>query len=54
MRLSTRRASTGLPPLGGSPAYDPQDHGFMYGSSFQDPNGHIWEVFWMDPAHVQG
>jgi predicted lactoylglutathione lyase len=39
---------------GGSPAYDPQDHGFMYGSSFQDPDGHIWEVFWMDPAHVQG
>jgi predicted lactoylglutathione lyase len=30
-----------------------QDHGFMYGRSFEDPDGHIWEVFWMDPAAVQ-
>ena len=27
-----------------------QDHGFMYGRSFEDPDGHIWEVFWMDVA----
>ncbi len=27
-----------------------QDHGFMYGRSFEDPDGHIWEVVWMDPA----
>lgn len=26
-----------------------QDHGFMYGRSFEDPDGHIWEVMWMDP-----
>lgn len=38
---------------GGSPANEPQDHGFMYGGSFQDPDGHIWEVVWMDPGHVQ-
>jgi uncharacterized protein len=38
---------------GGSPAAEPQDHGFMYFSSFYDPDGHHWEVFWMDPAHVQ-
>ncbi|MBU8537814.1 VOC family protein [Falsiroseomonas tokyonensis] len=25
-----------------------QDHGFMYGRSFADPDGHIWEVMWMD------
>jgi len=25
----------------------------MYGWSFLDPDGHHWEVFWMDPAHVQ-
>lgn len=25
-----------------------QDHGFMYGRSFEDPDGHIWEIFWMD------
>jgi predicted lactoylglutathione lyase len=34
---------------GGSHAVDPQDHGFMYGWSFYDPDGHHWEVFWMDP-----
>ena len=34
---------------GGSP--DPsakQDYGFMYGRSFEDPDGHIWETMWMD------
>ena len=25
-----------------------QDYGFMYGRSFQDPDGHHWEVMWMD------
>ena len=25
-----------------------QDHGFMYGRSFTDPDGHIWELAWMD------
>jgi predicted lactoylglutathione lyase len=25
------------------------DFGFMYGRSFEDPDGHIWEVMWMDP-----
>ena len=38
---------------GGSAAMDPQDHGFMYASSFYDIDGHHWEVFWMNPAHVQ-
>jgi len=27
-----------------------QDHGFMYGRSFADPDGHIWELAWMDMA----
>ncbi len=27
-----------------------QDHGFMYGRGFEDPDGHIWEVMWMDLA----
>jgi len=31
-----------------------QDLGFMYGRSYADPDGHIWEVFWMDPAAAQG
>jgi predicted lactoylglutathione lyase len=35
---------------GGTPAMEPQDHGFMYGWSFYDIDGHHWEVFWMDPA----
>jgi predicted lactoylglutathione lyase len=27
-----------------------QDHGFMYSRSLEDPDGHIWEVVWMDVA----
>ena len=38
---------------GGSHAMDPQDHGFMYGWSFYDPDGHHWEVFWMDPKAAE-
>ena len=30
-----------------------QDYGFMYGRSFEDPDGHIWEVMWMDVAAAQ-
>ena len=37
---------------GGSPAGDPVEHGFMYGWSFQDPDGHLWEAFWMDPSAI--
>ena len=34
---------------GGSADPSPkQDYGFMYGRSFEDPDGHIWEVMWMD------
>ena len=39
---------------GGSRALDANDHGFMYQWSFYDPDGHHFEVFWMDPAAVQG
>jgi predicted lactoylglutathione lyase len=35
---------------GGSEVRPPQDHGFMYGRSFEDPDGHIWEPMWMDMA----
>jgi predicted lactoylglutathione lyase len=38
---------------GGSHAMDSMDHGFMYGWSFYDIDGHHWEVLWMDPAAVQ-
>jgi predicted lactoylglutathione lyase len=27
-----------------------QDHGFLYGRSFEDPDGHVWEPMWMDMA----
>jgi uncharacterized protein len=30
-----------------------QDLGFMYGRSLADPDGHVWEALWMDPAAVQ-
>ncbi len=33
---------------GASKLREPEDHGFMYSRSFQDLDGHIWEVFWMD------
>ncbi len=35
---------------GGTQLREPEDHGFMYSRSFQDLDGHIWEVFWMDMA----
>ncbi len=28
----------------------PQDHGFMYGHGFEDLDGHIWELAYMDMA----
>jgi predicted lactoylglutathione lyase len=41
------RKATGA---GGKTYAEPKDYGFMYQHGFQDPDGHIWEVFWMDPA----
>ncbi len=38
---------------GGEATGDPQDQGFMYSRGFNDPDGHHWEVHWMDPATVQ-
>jgi predicted lactoylglutathione lyase len=35
---------------GGTAANEPMDHGFMYGRSFHDPDGHLWEIMWMDPS----
>lgn len=32
---------------GGTACMDPVDHGFMYGWTFYDLDGHHWEVFWM-------
>jgi predicted lactoylglutathione lyase len=33
---------------------DPQDMGFMYGRTFTDPDGHVFEPMWMDMSAVQG
>jgi len=38
---------------GGKNFRDPDDHGFMYSRSFEDLDGHVWEVFWMNPGHIQ-
>jgi len=35
---------------GGSAPNDPVDHGFMYGHGFEDLDGHIWELFYMEPG----
>jgi uncharacterized protein len=33
---------------GGKEARPAEDHGFMFTRSFEDPDNHIWEIFWMD------
>lgn len=37
---------------GGTTYNAPQDHGFMYGHGFQDLDGHIWELIYMDPGAI--
>ena len=39
---------------GGREPREKQDYGFMYGRSFEDPDGHHWEVMWMDVAAGTG
>ena len=49
---------------GGTPDINPiEDHGFMYGRDFADPDGHVWGAVWMDmsampsgqkPSHTSG
>ena len=39
---------------GGTEPRERNDMGFMYNRAFADPDGHIWEIFWMDPATVAG
>ena len=38
---------------GGATYNEPQDHGFMYGHGFQDLDGHIWELIYMEPSAIQ-
>jgi predicted lactoylglutathione lyase len=38
---------------GGSPVDQPETHD-MHSRSFCDPDGHMWEIVWFDPAGLQG
>ncbi len=38
---------------GATAAKPAQDYGFMYGRSFHDLDGHLWEIMWMDPVAVE-
>ncbi len=38
---------------GAQPSNDPTDQGFMYTRSFQDLDGLLWEVLWMDPSAIE-
>ncbi|MEO6166998.1 MAG: VOC family protein [Chitinophagales bacterium] len=37
---------------GGKISLEPKDHGFMYQESFEDLDGHLWEVFYMDESAI--
>lgn len=37
---------------GGTTYKEPQDHGFIYGHGFQDLDGHIWEIMFMEPSAI--
>lgn len=38
---------------GGTPFAEAKDHGFMYQHSYRDPDGHIWELVYMQPEAVK-
>ena len=38
---------------GGMESREPQDHGWMYVRSFQDLDGHLWEIIYMDNVYLQ-
>lgn len=38
---------------GGQASNEPQDHGFMYGWGFQDLDGHLWEVVYIDESAME-
>jgi predicted lactoylglutathione lyase len=39
--------------LGAKRVNDPEDMGFMFSWGFEDLDGHMWDLFWMNPEHVQ-
>ena len=38
---------------GGKESREPQDHGWMYGRSFEDIDGHLWEIIYMDESAMK-
>lgn len=50
----TRLVEAGAAAGGTADVNPPEDHGFMYQRTIADPDGHIWEPFWMDPAVAAG
>ena len=49
-RAAVDEMTEGAIAAGGREPRAPEDHGFMYGRSFEDPDGHIWEPMFMDMA----
>jgi predicted lactoylglutathione lyase len=39
--------------LGAKRVNEPQDMGFMFSWGFEDLDGHMWDLFWMNPEHIQ-
>ena len=39
--------------LEAQPFNEPQDYGFMYGHGFQDLDGHIWELAFMEASAIE-
>ena len=40
--------------LGARKVNEIDDKGFMISWGFEDLDGHLWDLFWMDPKHVEG
>ena len=38
--------------MGARKLNEPEDMGFMFSWGFEDLDGHLWDVFWMNPDHV--
>ena len=40
--------------LGARKVNEIDDKGFMISWGFEDLDGHLWDLFWMDPQHIEG
>ena len=40
--------------LGARKVNEIDDKGFMISWGFEDLDGHLWDLFWMDPKHLEG